>query len=96
MSDSEPKTKKRHVDYAETWYRTWCPYCDVGNWHCNGNESDLSGVDVEAIKCRSCGTVYRLGPIDDIMEEIRGDEDVITEDGVHMAEVLPATQVTGE
>lgn len=44
----------------ETWYKTWCPYCNAANFHCNGNESDLSGVDVDGIKCRECSKIYSL------------------------------------
>ena len=62
----------KFIDYAETWYRTWCPYCGKDNWHCNGNESDLSGIDVEAVKCRNCHKIYRLGPHDEVLDEISG------------------------
>ncbi len=89
MSKTEQETK--FVDYAEAWYRTWCPYCGVDNWVCNGNEQDLSGLDVEAIKCRSCKQAYRLGVFDEIMEEItKGNYD--TEDGREMREVSPKPQ----
>lgn len=79
-------TPTRHVAYAESWYRTWCPYCTVVNWHCNGNESSNTGIDVEAVKCRGCRGIYRLGEPDAILEEVRGDGDLKTEDGVEMLE----------
>lgn len=72
----------KYVDYAESWYKTWCPYCDVANWHCNGNEQDLSSLDVEAIECRKCGKVYRLGVFDEIDEEIRGNGFIVQEVGL--------------
>ena len=82
----------KYVDYAESWYRTWCPYCEVVNWHCNGNESDVTAIDVEAIKCRSCKETYRLGEEDAITEEIRGDGDLMVEDGREMLEtkIIPS------
>lgn len=84
---SETTTEIKHITYAESWYRTWCPYCEKDNWHCNGNESDLSGLDVEAVKCRICNEVYQLGEPDSILDEIRGnDYDLITEDGRKMIE----------
>lgn len=69
----ETEAKTKYVDYAESWYKTWCPYCEVINWHCNGNEQDLSGLDVESIECWSCKKVYCLGEYDPVMEEMRGD-----------------------
>ncbi len=73
----------KHIDFVESWYRVWCPYCETGNWFCNGNESDLSGIDVDAIKCRSCAKVFLLAPPDPIMDDIRGDDyELNTEDGI--------------
>ena len=45
----------------EAWYKTWCPECNVVNWFCNGNENDLSGLDVEAVECRECHCIYIPG-----------------------------------
>lgn len=42
----------------EAWYKTWCPYCGSHNFHCNGNEQDLSGIDVDAVICRKCKQTY--------------------------------------
>ena len=70
---------RMYVSYAEAWYMTWCPYCDATNWHCNGNESDLSGLDVEDIKCCNCSETYRLGEYDSIAEEIRGADGMVVE-----------------
>lgn len=85
MSNIEPKTK--HIDYVESWYRVWCPYCDTVNWFCNGNENDITGLDIDAVRCRICKKVFRLGPIDKIEEEIRGDGDIWVENGCKMVEV---------
>ena len=83
---SENKTKIKNVTYFEAWYRTWCPYCEIDNWHCNGNENDLSSLDVEGIKCRRCKQLYRLGVFDEIDEEIRGEGMLVIEDGRKMIE----------
>ena len=45
----------------ETWYKEYCPKCDTVNWICNGDESDLSSVDIEGFKCRKCGHIEYLG-----------------------------------
>ena len=46
---------------SETWYKEWCPKCETVNWICDGNTMDLSEGDVEAIKCRKCGSIFLLG-----------------------------------
>ena len=45
---------------SEAWYKEWCPKCDTVNWICNGDESDLSGVDIDGYKCRKCGHIEYL------------------------------------
>jgi phage FluMu protein Com len=52
----------------ESWYKEYCPKCDTINWICNGDESDLTQEDVDAIKCRKCDHIFSLGEIDDWME----------------------------
>lgn len=55
--------------WIETWYKTHCPSCEETNWICNGDESDLSGVDVEAVQCRKCGIQYLLSePVEGLDE----------------------------
>jgi hypothetical protein len=49
---------------SESWYKEYCPYCDTRNWICNGDEQDLSGMDVEGIKCRNCDKIFMLGDFD--------------------------------
>ncbi len=49
---------------AETWYKESCPECGTINWICNGDESDLSGVDVDGYKCRKCGYIHYFGDED--------------------------------
>jgi hypothetical protein len=46
---------------SEAWHHKRCPECDITNWICNGDESDLSATDVEGIKCFSCGHKYYIG-----------------------------------
>ncbi len=58
---------------VESWYKEWCPKCRTHNWICNGDESDLSAVDVESIKCRKCGHIFFLGD-QEITMEVLGEE----------------------
>ena len=59
---------------ASVWYEFGCPDCDKTNWVCDGDPSDMSGVDIEAIKCWNCGAVF------DCYEMIKPD-DTVAEDG---------------
>ncbi len=75
----------KRIDYSEAWYRVWRPYCDEDNYFCNGNESDLSGLDIDAVKRYNCNKVFLLGPADPIMDEIRGDDyELMIKDGVNL------------
>jgi len=49
---------------ADSWYKEWCPKCDAVNWICNGDESDLTAIDVEGVKCHKCGHIWYLGDED--------------------------------
>ncbi len=46
---------------GETWYKEFCPKCDTYNWICDGDPTDLSGMDVEGLKCRKCSHIWYLG-----------------------------------
>jgi transcription elongation factor Elf1 len=43
------------------WYESNCPECGKQNWVCDGDPSDLSGMDIEGLKCWNCGAVYDIG-----------------------------------
>ena len=74
------KTEKLIVgEYWDSWYRYKCP-CGKLNWINNGDENDLTSPDVEAIKCWACKVVFRCGPIDELMEEIRGEDGQVYEE----------------
>ena len=81
MADrQEIAEKKLKVgEYWESWHIYICPYCEKRNWVCNGDETDLTGVDVEACNCWSCKELFRLSPEDTIMEEIRGENGIMYE-----------------
>ena len=49
---------------TESWYKEWCPKCKAINWICNGDESDLSGIDIDGYKCRKCGHIEYFGDED--------------------------------
>lgn len=57
---------------TESWYKESCPHCHSTNWVCNGNEMDLTALDIEAIKCRICGKFFWFGFMDEITMEICG------------------------
>ena len=46
---------------SEAWYKEYCPKCETVNWVCNGDESNLSGVDLDGYKCRKCGHIEFFG-----------------------------------
>jgi len=71
---------------SEAWYKSYCPKCESINWICNGDESDLSGVDIEAYKCWKCGHIECLGGEDQweslkAVEQIDNKEDCYWELG---------------
>ncbi len=85
---TEVKKEVKYVDYTESWYVIECPYCAKSNAVCNGNEEDLSGVDVEGVRCYSCKEVFILGERDGVMVELHGgdypDGNWHIEDGVNL------------
>ena len=50
---------------TESWYKERCPKCNTINWICNGDESDLTGIDIDGYKCRKCGHIEYLGHKED-------------------------------
>jgi hypothetical protein len=61
---------------AESWYRIICPKCEFSNWVNNGDESDLSGVDIEGYKCWQCGHIEYVGVDYEFDAEVGGWESV--------------------
>ena len=53
--------------YWDSWYRFLCPYCEEINWYCNGDENDLSGVDVNNVKCWNCKNTFTTVENDDLL-----------------------------
>jgi len=51
--------------YIETWYKIACPKCDKPNWVCNGDVSDQTVSDVEAVECHSCNHQFVIGDEED-------------------------------
>lgn len=43
---------------SESWYRDICPFCGKENYWCNGDENDLTQMDVEGVKCWNCKKVW--------------------------------------
>ena len=47
---------------VESWYKEYCPKCETINWVCNGDETDITVIDLDGYKCRKCGVIQYLGP----------------------------------
>ena len=65
-----------------------CPKCSNKNWFNNGDESDLTACDVEAIRCWSCSHEFFTSDDPILIEVTFGDAkpgDVLIEDGVQTA-----------
>jgi hypothetical protein len=60
-------------------YDIKCPNCKKAVWFNNGNESDLTTPDVEALSCPFCQTCFWLDPDDDMFREDRKPEDCAEE-----------------
>lgn len=40
--------------YITTWYEMSCPGCKAINWLCDGDTSDCTVPDIEALQCWNC------------------------------------------
>lgn len=40
--------------YIETWAKCWCQQCDMVNWVCLGDLSDLTVPDESGFICHKC------------------------------------------
>ena len=49
----------------EIWLKEYCPKCNTINWINNGDEGDLTILDIEVIKCRKCNYIFWLGEEED-------------------------------
>ena len=70
---------------SEAWYKEYCPFCNIHNWVCNGDVTDLSSMDVEGVKCRKCKKVFPLGYTIEEATNVFGTdnfEDINWEDGL--------------
>ena len=69
----------------ESWYNDCCPFCGKRNWWCNGDESDLTQMDVEAVKCWNCKRIWSLEDQGEVDED--GEYFVNIGDGREKAEL---------
>jgi hypothetical protein len=71
---------------SETWYKEYCPKCDTHNWVCDGDTTDITGMDIEAIKCRKCHHIFTIADNGETWEELYGEgatiEDSNWEEGI--------------
>lgn len=49
-----------------------CPQCGEMNWVYNGDTADLTGVDVEAIRCWACRHEFLIDDSDPILQKVLG------------------------
>jgi hypothetical protein len=77
MTDAPPRHLATRVD---TWYSAWCPYCKSQNWANNGDETDLTGWDVDALRCWSCKKEFVLHDLDVV--KVAGEDGLRVEDGL--------------
>ncbi len=55
---------------CESWYRIWCPYCDVANWVDFGDENEHKTPEVEAMGCWMCNA---MSVTDEDADFVRGE-----------------------
>jgi len=60
--------------YIETWHRYSCPKCKKNNWICDGDVTDLTKADTDAIKCWSCGHDYWITEDPDWLQIAYGED----------------------
>ena len=46
---------------SESWYKNHCPKCKAVNWVNNGDETDITAIDIEGYKCRKCKEITYIG-----------------------------------
>ncbi|GAG89754.1 unnamed protein product [marine sediment metagenome] len=63
---------------TETYYSEKCPKCNKKNFWYAGDGSDITGIDIEALICWSCGHKWLL----EMCEEWTNLEEAYTEEGM--------------
>ncbi len=71
---------------VEQWFSDYCEKCKSRNFINNGDLSDITGFDVQGIRCWNCGHCWRLDHLYEEFAEAE-DDDPYYEDGVHFEEV---------
>lgn len=44
--------------YMESWIKVWCPECKAANWNCQGDLTDCTRMDAEALECHACSKKF--------------------------------------
>ena len=71
--------------WTESWLKCHCDHCGAVNWYCQGDLSDCTGVDAEALRCHSCKNLnYFLDPTE--LRDIHGEDldNLPTEDVIYI------------
>lgn len=53
----------------ESHYSDNCPFCNKINFWSNGDESNLTDCDVEAVKCWNCNKIWSLDDMSLVKDE---------------------------
>lgn len=52
----------------ENWIADNCPMCGEKNYVCQGDIEDVTGIDIDGIKCYKCSFEWLLEPVDSHLE----------------------------
>lgn len=72
--------------HFETWLKVNCPKCNENNWICNGDVSDITIPDIEAVSCWNCKKKFWLddlhfSDLEDEDSENKSMDDAYVEEG---------------
>lgn len=80
--DNRLREEQKHENLIElgVWRHIKCLICNKINWFNNGDESDLSQNDIEAVKCFGCGKINEMNE-DFIPFQLTNNIKLITKNG---------------
>lgn len=60
---------------VETWYKIRCDKCNIVNWLCDGDTSDLTQLDINGFICYKCKAAHSFLKDDPVLIEVLGGDD---------------------